>query len=1051
MLNTLIRFSLRQRLLILGIAVLVLVLSLHTARKLPIDVLPDITKPTVTILTEAPGYSPEEVETLVTIPLENALMGATGVTRVRSVNDIALSLIMVEFDWNTEIYKARQFVQERLGVAAEQIPAGITPYMTPVASLMGNILLIGIVDPTGNLSPMELRTLADWTVARRIQSLSGVAEALCMGGGVAQIQIQPDPNKMLAYGIDYQELREAAQNAVSNTTGGFLTEQAQEIMVRNLAMTTDLDAIADTVVRHQDDHPIRISDVAEVQWDREPMRGDAGMGSRLINEPSVLEKGHSGVILSITKAPGYDTLSLTRTIEQTLAEIQTSLPKNVKLLTLYRQSDFIELSINNLKEALRDGAIIVAAILFLALLNFRITIITLTAIPLSLGVTILVFDWIGLSVNSMTLGGLAVAIGMVVDDAIVDVENVYRRLRENAARAKPLPKLEVIAKASAEVRSSILYATVLIILVFVPLMALSGLEGRLFKPIAIATIVSMAASFLVSLTVIPALSSFLLNPRAAGIDREPLPVKWLKTLYRKTGLKLAINQPLLVLAATVLLIALSSVAIFRMSGNFLPPFREPTALVATTLNPGTSLQQTTEVADVAVELLLAIPEIETVGYRVGRAERGDHVVPVSTIEFDIEFVIEMKRERFEVLNDIRSTMQTIPGTFSALSTPLADRIGHMLSGVSAKIAVKVFGPDLDELRKLGTEITEIARNIPGLEEARMEQQAPIPQLRIEVDRHRAMAYGVTPGELNKQLSALIGGEVVAEVYEGERAYDLVLRLPQVWRESPERLASMSITTKSGQSIPLSYVADLRHATGPNTIMRENTLRRLAVSINPSGSELNALVETLKERVAKEVNLPMGYTLRFEGEYEAQAQAKQTIINASVAVLLIITVLLHIYFRSFKLILLVYSIVPLSLVGGILYTSITLNNISIATLVGFVAVSGIAARNNIMLISHYLHLMRHEGEGFTRQMIERGTEERLLPILLTAVSAALALVPLLMAADAPGKEILNPVAIVIVGGLATSTFIGLVLTPALFFLFAEKAAKQSVAAESPASE
>lgn len=1051
MLNALIRFALRQRMLVLIAALVILIMGVRTMQQLPVEVLPDLTKPTVTILTEAPGYSPEEVETLVTIPLENALMGVTGVSRLRTVNDIGLSLTFVEFEWGTDIYQARQFVQERLGGVTETLPDGVLPYMTPVASLMGNILLIGLVDPSGEMPPRDLRTMADWTVARRLQAIPGVAEVLAMGGGVAQIQVQPDPDRMLALGITYDELREAATDAVSNTTGGFLTERAQEIMVRNLAMTTDLEAISDTVVRHENDRPVRLRDVATVAWDVEPMRGDAGLGSREVVADDGSIQGYRGVILSVTKSPGFDTLALTEQIETTLAELQDTLPGNLELLTIYRQSDFINLSIHNLEEALRDGAIMVAIILLLSLLNLRITFITLTSIPLSLAMTLLVFDWFNLSVNSMTLGGLAVAIGMVVDDAIVDVENVYRRLRENAALVEPRPKLEVIAKASAEVRSSILYATVLIILVFVPLMALSGLEGRLFTPIAIATIVSMSASFVVSLTVIPALSSLLLNPKAGNEHPDPLPVRWLKSAFRATALRLALKQPLLVFAGSLVLVALAYGAVTRMGGNFLPAFREPTALVATTLAPGTSLQQTTEMADVATNLLLEIPEVETVGYRAGRAERGDHVVPVSTVEIDVEFVEEMERPRDEVLAEIRAKMATIPGTFSALSTPLADRIGHMLSGVSAKVAVKVYGSDLNELRRLGTEIADIARSIPGLEEARVEQQSPIPQLRIEIDRHRAMAYGITPGDLNEQLAALIGGEAVAEVYEGERIYDLVLRLPVAWRESPERLASMTVTTQSGQRIPLSYVADLRHATGPNTILRENTLRRFVVSINPTGSDLNALVEELQRRVAEEVSLPPNYTVSFEGEYEAQAKAKQTIIAASIIVTLVITVLLQMYFRSFAFVLMVFSIVPISLVGGVLYTSMTWNNISIATLVGFIAVSGIAARNNIMLLSHYLHLIRHEGERFSQTMIERGTEERLLPILMTAVSAALALVPLVMAADEPGKEILNPVAIVIVGGLVTSTIVGLVLTPALFYAFGQKAALASVNAKSPASE
>jgi CzcA family heavy metal efflux pump len=1050
MLNRLIQFSLSQRPLILAFALVVFILGIKTATELPVEVLPDLTKPTVTILTESPGFSPEEVETLVTIPLENALMGVTGVTRLRSVNDVSLSLVFIEFEWGTDIYQARQFVQERLTGATEVLPEGITPYMTPVASLMGNIMLVGLVDPSGQTKPRDLRTLADWTVSRRLQSIPGVAEVLGMGGGVKQLQIQPNPDKMLAMGISYGELHKAASNAVSNSTGGFLTESSQEIMVRNLAMTTDLDAIGNTVVTHVNDRPIRIKDVANVAWDIEPMRGDAGMGSKLLGDQEEA-KGYPGVILSITKSPGFDTLTLTDDVETALEDLKASMPQRVELVTLYRQSDFIDLAVGNLEEALRDGAIMVAIILFLFLLNLRITLITLTAIPLSLGMTVLVFDLLGLSVNSMTLGGLAVAIGMVVDDAIVDVENVFRRLRENALLEKPLNKLEVIAKASAEVRSSILYATVLIILVFLPLMALSGVEGRLFTPIAVATIVSMAASFLVSLTVIPVLSSYLLKPKADQKHADGIIERGLKKLFNATWLRLSLSQPLMVLFATGVLVALAGVSFSKMGGNFLPAFREPTVLVAMTTAPGTSLKQTRDLADTAQDLLLKIPEVETVGYRLGRAERGDHVVPVSTVEFDLEFTRETERERSEIIAEIRATMQTIPGTFSALSGPLADRIGHMLSGVSAKVAVKVFGPELDELRRIGTGIAEIAREIPGMEEARIEQQAPIPQLRIEIDRKRAMAYGVTPGALNTELSALMGGEAVSEIYEGQRVYDLVIRLPQEWRESPQKLSQLYIDTQSGQRIPLNYVADIRHATGPNNILRENTVRRFVVSINPTVDDLNAAVETLQREVAERIQLPEGYTLSYEGEYEAQAKAKRTILITSAIVLLVISFLLYSYFRNFAFVLLVFTIVPISLVGSIFLTEITLNNISIATLVGFIAVSGISARNNIMLISHYLHLMRHEGERFTRKMVERGTQERLIPILMTAISAGLALVPLLLATDEPGKEILNPIAVVIVGGLVTSTLLGLGVTPAIFYTFCRKSAETSVQRKSAASE
>lgn len=1049
MLNKLIQFSLSHRSLILALALMVFIWGLKTARELPVEVLPDLTKPTVTILTETSGFSPEEVETLVTIPLENSLMGITGVTRLRSVNDIGLSLIFIEFEWGTDIYQARQFVQERLVGTSDSLPESVSPYMTPVASLMGNIMLIGLVDPTGTTDPKDLRTIADWTVARRLQSIPGIAEVLSMGGGVKQVQVQPNPDKMLAMGIQYKDLRAATANAVSNSTGGFLTESSQEIMVRNLAMTSDLEAIGNTVVTHLNDRPVRIKDVATVVWDIEPMRGDAGMGTKLLGEHDA--KGYPGVILSVTKSPGFDTLALTDEVEQALGDLQATMPEGTEMVAIYRQSDFIDLAVSNLEEALRDGAIMVALILFLFLLNVRITLITLTAIPLSLGMTVLVFALFDLSVNSMTLGGLAVAIGMVVDDAIVDVENVFRRLRENALLAEPRNKLEVIAKASAEVRSSILYATVLIILVFLPLMALNGVEGRLFTPIAIATIVSMAASFLVSLTVIPVLSSYLLTPKADKKHADGLIERGLKKLFNATWLKLSLSQPFFVLFGTGMLVVAAGVSFTQMGGNFLPAFREPTVLVAMTTAPGTSLKQTRELSNTAQDLLLQIPEVETVAYRVGRAERGDHVVPVSTVEFDVEFVREHERSRSEVLEDIRSIMQTIPGTFSALSGPLADRIGHMLSGVSAKVAVKVFGSDLNELRRLGTEIAGIAREVPGMEEARIEQQAPIPQLRIEVDRKRAMAYGVTPGELNAELSALMGGEAVAEIYEDQRVYDLVLRLPLEWRESPQKLSQLYIDALSGQRIPLSYVADIRYATGPNNILRENTLRRFVVSINPTVDDLNAAVEELQDKVATEIQLPEGYTISFEGEYEAQAQAKRTIMITSAIVLLVISFLLYSYFRSFSFVLLVFTIVPISLVGSIFLTATTLNNISIATLVGFIAVSGIAARNNIMLISHYLHLMRHEGEQFTRKMVERGTQERLIPILMTAISAGLALVPLLLATEEPGKEILNPIAVVIVGGLVTSTLLGLGVTPAIFYSFCRRAAENSVKFKSAASE
>ena len=1030
MLNRLIEFSLKHRTIVMMAALVLLAAGIHLGRKLPVEVLPDLTKPTVTILTEAPGLAPEEVESRISIPLESALMGVSGVTRLRATSDVALSLIYVEFDWGTDLIRARQFVQERLQAAIPQLPEGIFPYMTPVASLMGEIMLVGLHSPTQEVDGKDLRTLADWTIRRRIQSIPGIAEVLSMGGGVRQIHIQPDPDRMRALGVDFDTLLHASHEAAGNTTGGFLTSRPQEIMVRHLAMTTDLNAIGKTVVRHLEDRSVLIEDVADVVWDVEPMRGDAAVN------------GIRGVIMSVTKAPGFDTIDLTRRVESAIDELQANLPDNIRLEPLFRQSDFIENAVGNLKEAILDGGIMVSIVLFLFLLNLRTTFITLMAIPLSFACTLLLFYLWGLSVNSMTLGGLAVAIGIVVDDAIVDVENVYRRLRENAFSSQPAPYLKVIASASAEIRHSILYATLFIILVFFPLLGLSGVEGRLFAPIAIATMVSMAASFFISLTVIPVLCSFLLEPKRRVQNQDGRLVRGLKWLFRKTWLKLALDYPYAVFGIAGALVAAALSMVPLMGKDFLPSFEEETALVALTTAPGTSLAQTAEIAAIADRLLLQIPEVRKVGRRQGRAERGDHVVPVSTVEFDIDFEAS-DRSRAEILVEIRETMRSIPGTFSALSGPLADRVGHMLSGISAKVAIKVFGEDLDTLRTIGTSIQSIAQEIPGLEAARVEQQAPIPQLQIKVDRDRALAYGLTPGKLNEQLSGMIGGVKVEQLFEGPRTIDLMVRLPASWRESPKELERLYIQTEQGNSIPLRTVASVQHAKGPNVIQRENTQRRFVISINPTERDLKTLIETLQQRVTREVTLPKGYFISYEGEFQAQQEASRRILLMSLLVLLIMMMLLYAYFGMPVFVTQVLLDIPIALVGGLFLTWWTTANISIATLVGFIAVAGIAARNSVMMISHYLHLMRHEGETFNRSMIERGTLERLVPVLMTALSAGIALLPLVLATDEPGKEILRPVATVIVGGLVSSTLLGLGVTPAFFHIFAQRQAMQAI--------
>ena len=1055
MLNKMIHWALANRALVVGVSLILMVMGLRTATVLPVEVLPDLTKPTVIILTESPGLAPEEVETRVTQPIESALMGVAGLTRLRSNSDVSLSLVYAEFGWSTDIYKARMLVQERLQGVREQLPEGVQPFMTPVASLMGEILLVGVRSTIkegepGYMSPSEVRSLADWTIKRRLQSVSGIAEILNMGGGVKQIEIQPDPYKMQANSVSFAELEEAATEAANTTTGGFINTGPTEIMVRNLSMTVDLHDIARTIIKKINDRPISIGDVAQVVWGIEPMRGDATVSQAPEKSPTY------GVIMSITKAPGFDTRALTEHIKTALDELKATFPKGVETTLLFQQKDFIDHAIGNLTEAIRDGAIMVTIVLFLFLQNFRTTFITLMAMPLSFGITMLVFKLFDISVNSMTLGGLAVAIGMVVDDAIVDVENVFRRLRENAALEKPHPRLHVIAKASGEVRNSILYATVLIILVFLPLLGLTGVEGKLFAPIAIATIISMIASFIVSLTAIPVLCSMLLNPKHGHDHKDGFLTRGMKWLLEHTLLRFGLSQPLLMLGIVAMIVFAAFSLYPKMNKDFLPKFQEETALVAATTAPGTSLEEMNKISDVIEQQILSVPEVRKVGRRLGRAERGDHVVPVSTAEFDVDFrEIEGQhktkgRSRKEIMDDLTAKIRTVPGVFAVVGGPLADRIGHMMSGVSAPVAVKVFGPDLDKLRQIGIEIQTVAKSIPGFEDTKLDQTSSIPQLRVEADRDRAKAYGIAPGKLNEQLSALVGGKEVAELREGQRAVNLVVRLPLEWRDSPEKIADLPIETDGSQRIPLSLVADVREAKGPNVIFRENSQRRFALAIKPSVRDVSNLVVKLKEAVALQVILPEGYFVTFEGEFQAQKEATERIALFTGVVLAVIAFLLYGYFRTPFFAFQVLCDIPLALVGGLVFTYFKLNNISIATLVGFIAVAGVAARNSIMLISHYLHLMQHEGEGFTKAMVIRGTKERLVPVLMTALAAGIGLIPLVLAADQPGKEILHPVAVVIVGGLITSTLLGLGVTPTVFYTFGRKAADTAIQNEAPAS-
>lgn len=1027
MLNALIRFSLRSRPLVLAVAILLMVLGVQTAMQLPVEVLPDMTRPTVTILTECPGLAPEEVEQRVTQPIESAVQGVSGLERLRSSSDVSLSLVFAEFDWGTDIYRARQLVQERMN-AVSGLPPGVQPGMTPVSSLMGEVLLVGLSSPS--MAPRDLRTLADTTIRRRLQSIRGVAEVLTIGGGVKQVEVQPDPARMTAHGVTLAELESAVSQSVASSTSGYLSSSAQEIMVRNLAMTTDLGEIGSTLIKTVGERPILMRDVATVTHGVAVMRGEAGVN------------GKRGVILSIDKAPGFDTIRLSAEIEKALDDLKSALPADVTTEILFRQSDFIGHAIANLKEAIRDGAIMVTIVLLLFLLNFRTTLITLTAIPLSFAVTLLIFRAFGISVNSMTLGGLAVAIGMVVDDAIVDVENVFRRLRENAALSAPKPRLEVIATASGEVRNSILYATLLVILVFLPLLGLEGLEGRLFIPIAIATIASMAASFVVSLTVIPVLCSLLLKPKAGAAHADGFLVRTLKRGVELTFLRLALKAPLAVLAVVAILLA-GAFSLYPVMGKeFLPTFNEGSATISMAAGPGTSLEQAVELGESGERILMQIPEVKSVGRRTGRAERDDHVMPVSVTEYDVEFR-EGGRPREVVFKEIRSKLSEIPGIFVNVGQPIGHRLAHMLSGVSAKIAIKVYGPDLETLRRVANEIGEVGKVSPGLTDVQVEKQMPIPQLRIEPDRERAPIHDFRPGDITDQLASLIGGKPLAELREGQQMMDLVMRLPPGLRSDPARIAELPLENRAGRPVPLRLVANVNEATGPNAINRENGMRRVVVSANTTERDLQSIVLRLRRSIEEKVRLPEGVYLSYEGEFQAQQEASKRIALLSGLVLLVISMLLAGYFRSLALAAQVLLNIPLALMGGLYLTWDRINNVSIATMVGFIAVAGVAARNSIMMLSHYLHLMKHEAEGFTPAMIIRGTLERLVPVLMTALSAGIALIPLVGSAGEPGKEILHPVAVVIVGGLVSSTLLDLVVTPAVFWAFGRRSALRAV--------
>ncbi len=1034
MLNAIIKFSLQNRLIVVAAASLLLVWGTYIAVNLPIDVLPDLNKPTVTILTEANGLAPEEVETLVSFPLETAMNGVPGVTRVRSQSGIGLSVIYVEFDWGTDVYRNRQLVAEKLAQARDQLPANISPNLAPISSIMGEIMLVSVKSKSGKTNALDVRTLADWTIRPRLLTLQGIAQVTNIGGGVKQYQVLVTPEKLKQFSLSIEEIASALEKSNSNTTGGFVDAQSQEYLVRNLARFYSVDELKNTVVSYRNNTPIKVGDVADVEFGAKIKRGDAG------------SNGTAAVIMSIQKQPGASTLELTKKIDTALKELQTSLPDDIEVnANLFRQANFIETSISNVLEALRDGAILVVIVLFLFLLNFRTTFITLTAIPLSFVVTFLMLKAFDISINTMTLGGLAVAIGELVDDAIVDIENIFRRLRENRQLENPRPSLEVIYHASLEIRSSIVYATIIVALVFIPLFALSGVEGKLLAPLGLAYITALIASLFVSLTVTPVLASYLLNPKSKiqnPKSEDGFLVRFLKKWDEKL-LHRTLRHPWLVIGGASVLFLMAISTLPFVGTSFLPEFNEGTLTVNILAEPGTSLSESNRIGQIAEKLLLEIPEIISTGRRTGRAEMDEHAEGVHYTEIDVDLKKD-GREREEVLHDIRDKLALIPGVTSNVGQPISHRIDHLQSGVRAQIAVKLFGDNLQTLRSKAEEIRNVMEAVPGATDVLIEKQVLIPQIRFNVDRARAAQYGLRPGEVSETLETALNGKVVSEAVEGQRRFDVVVRFSDEARNNLDALQNATIDTPNGTQIPVSAIATIENLPGPNQVLRENTQRRIVIQANTAGRDLGSVVGDMRSRIAAQVQLPEGYFVEYGGQFEAQQEATRTLSLLTIFSLIAIFFILLKALGDWRSALQVMINIPLALIGAIAALLLTGGVFSIATLVGFISLVGITSRNGIMMISHYLHLIREEGEDFTEEMIVRGSLERLVPVLMTALTAGLSLVPLAIAAGQPGKEILHPLAVVMLGGILTSTLLDQIVTPAVFYKFGKPIAERMIA-------
>ena len=1021
MLNKIIYYSLHNRLVILVCALLLMIWGTYTAFNTDVDVFPDLNAPTVVIMTEANGMAPEEVERLVTFPVETAVNGAMDVRRVRSSSTTGFSVVWVEFDWGTDIYRARQIVSEKLAVLGESLPENVgKPTLGPQSSILGEMMILGLTADSTSL--LDLRTIADWTIRPRLLSTGGVAQVAVIGGDIKEYQILLDPARMKHYGVGLNEVLDVCRNMNRNANGGVLYEFDNEYIIRGVLSTSKAEEIAQGVVKTVNEYPVTLGDIATVKiGGKSPKLGTAS------------ERTKPAVLITVTKQPDTSTEKLTEKLDEIVVDLRKNLPADVHVSTdIFRQSHFIDNSINNVKKSLFEGSFFVVIVLFLFLMNIRTTVISLVALPLSLLVSIIVLHYMGLTINTMSLGGMAIAIGSLVDDAIVDVENVYKRIRENRLLPPDQQRstLEVVYDASREVRMPILNSTLIIVVSFVPLFFLSGMEGRMLVPLGIAFIVALFASTVVALTLTPVLCSYLLNRKATGMKelREAWIARKLKVVYKR-ALELALAYQKWVLGTTIALFVVALVIFFHLGRSFLPPFNEGSFTINVSSLPGISLDESDQIGRRAEALLLQVPEIKTVARKTGRAELDEHALGVNVSEIEAPFELQ-DRSRDEVMNDVRKKLSTISGANIEIGQPISHRIDAMLSGTEANIAIKLFGTDLNLMFTVGNQIKAAIQTIPGLVDLKVEQQIERPQLTITPKRELLAKYGIPLPEFEEYINVMLGGEAVSQVYDDGKSFDLTVKTSDASRATMDDISNLMIDA-AGQKVPLSYVADIRSVTGPNTINRENVQRKIVISANVSERDLRSVVNEIQDRVEANIRLPEGYHIEYGGQFESEAAASRTLLLTSLMSLLVIFMLLYNEFKDVKESGVILLNLPLALIGGVIILWLTSGEISIPAIIGFISLFGIATRNGMLLISHYTHL-RGEGMGL-RESVIQGSLDRLNPILMTALSSALALIPLALNGDLPGNEIQSPMATVILGGLLTSTFLNGFIIPIVYLI------------------